>query len=331
MYHFCTCFDKNYLVKGLTLYRSIKRHCNNFNLYVLCLDRFTFDIIIKLKDTNINPLLLSDIEDWEPRLNVAKNNRSIVEYYFTLSPFLPLYILHNYPDVEIITYLDSDLLFYSNPEPIYRELRDQSILVIGHRFPNSIRNLEKYGCYNVQYLSFRRTKQSFECLYRWKEQCLDWCYDYLENGKYADQKYLDEWPSLYNNLVVSKNLGAGLAPWNWYQYDIKYINNVITVNEDKLIFYHFHGFKLFTPYLIYHSIGTYGGKLSKQFRIYIYEEYVKRLLETKSWLISKRLNVHSIAMLSHREIFWRFLKQFFIGIYKKNLVVINRNTSIKDN
>ena len=41
MFHFTTLFDKNYLSRGLVLYDSLKKNCDSFVLYVLCLDGFT--------------------------------------------------------------------------------------------------------------------------------------------------------------------------------------------------------------------------------------------------------------------------------------------------
>ena len=47
MRFYCTYFDKNYLVKGLTLYRSLQRHGGSFTLWVLCLDEATFEAMLR--------------------------------------------------------------------------------------------------------------------------------------------------------------------------------------------------------------------------------------------------------------------------------------------
>ena len=61
----------------------------------------------------------------------------------------------------------------------------------------------------------------------------------------GDQKYLDEWPKLYPSCKVIENIGAGLAPWNFEQFDIvSELDGTVLVNGEPLIFYHFHGLKI---------------------------------------------------------------------------------------
>ena len=72
----------------------------------------------------------------------------------------------------------------------------------------------------------------------WQDACIDWCYARLEDGKFGDQKYLDDWVSRFDGMHELQNLGGGLAPWNIQQYNLQ-----IDKHFD-LIFYHFHGYKV---------------------------------------------------------------------------------------
>jgi len=277
MYHFCTYFDKNYLSRGVTLYRSLLEHCEvPFRFYVLCLDQDTFDILSKLAEAEIIPIRLNDVEAWDTGLHIAKQNRSLVEYYFTLSPVLPLYILEQF-DVDIVTYLDADLMFFSSPTAIYDELGDASIFVTAHGFPERLKHLEKVGIFNVQCQSFRNDKVALQCLERWRDQCLDWCHDYVEGDKYADQKYLDEWPSLYGkSLVINHHLGIGVAPWNLDNKKLTVSGVKYLVDEMPLVFFHFHGFKPLVFNFIRAGFGECGVRCSLPIKV-LYMTYFAAL------------------------------------------------------
>ncbi len=219
------------------------------------------------------PVSLDELEDWEKRLASAKLNRNRIEYYFTLSPILPSYLLDRMK-MDVITYLDSDLLFYGSPDPIYDELGDKSILITRHGFPESQRFREKYGKFNIQYQSFRNDEQGRKCLSRWGEQCLEWCYDKLEETRFADQKYLDEWPGLYDRLVVSENPGVGVAPWNLAGRVLDFSGDQPLIDGNRVIFYHFHGLKVLGESTIFHGIRAYGAGVNDGIRK-LYRSYMK--------------------------------------------------------
>ena len=69
---------------------------------------------------------------------------------------------------------------------------------------------------------------------------MEWCYARLEEGKFGDQKYLDDWPERFNGVHVMQNKAAGLAPWNIQKYDCQ---PGPKVDGTQAIFYHYHGLK----------------------------------------------------------------------------------------
>ena len=242
-------------------------------------------MVSKSGAANIIPISLDDVENWDQDLIKVKSNRRKIEYYFTLSPILPLYILANFPDVEIITYLDADLLFFSDPDVLYRELGDNSIFIIGHDYSEEIEDRFKgHGRFNVEYLSFRNDDKGVGCLERWGEQCKSWCYDRVEEGKYADQAYLDEWPDRYKELVVSKNTGAGLAPWNCSKHELTLKDTELYVGTDKLVFYHFHGIRILSRCFISLNLKSYGAALLPEIKASLYRRYIDEIRETYAWL-----------------------------------------------
>jgi hypothetical protein len=277
-------FDEHYLVRGLTLYRSLTRHANPFVLWVLCLDDFTCDALSKLDLPNLRPISLQELEHDDEALLAAKQNRSQVEYYFTCTPSWSLYILNHFPEVDLITYLDADLFFYSSPAPIYEELGDQSVLIVGHRFPEHLRHLEEFGIYNVGLLAFRDDPYGRECLQWWRDRCLEWCYDRVDNGRFADQKYLDDWPVRFQRLVVLQHKGAGLAAWNLGNHSLSLENGQVLVDSQPLVFFHLQGFKQIGRWLYDPGLAIYGVHADSLLKQHIYKPYIRGLCDSARWL-----------------------------------------------
>lgn len=280
MRHYCTYFDRNYLPRGLALHASLERHeTEPFTLHVLCLDDFSREYLTGLGREDIRPIALADLEAWDPRLPLAATTRSRIEYYFTLTPALPLYVLETVPGAGMVTYLDADLYFYSAPEPAYAELGDGSVAMISHRLSPHMREAEEeYGIYNVGFLIFRDDENGRSCLRWWLDRCVEWCYDRVEPGRFADQKYLEQWPELFDGVVVLEHPGLGIAPWNVETHPVREDGGALTVRGEPLIFYHFHKLQLVTPLLFEPGLDIYRSRPSRTVRRTIYAAYVRELL-----------------------------------------------------
>lgn len=273
---FCTYFDKNFLLKGLALHASLIRYSLDAKLWILALDKYTEQILKKMKLKNIVVVALEDFEDKE--LLLIKNSRNPIEYYWTCTPSWPLYIFKKNPKVKYVAYLDADLYFYSDPMVGVREIKNGSMIVVEHRFPKGMEHIAKdSGIFNVAFNVFRNDETGIKCLKRWRNQCLEWCYWRHEDGKLGDQIYLDEWPRLYgDNLIKSQNIGVDAAPWNISQYKVSKKGNFVNLNDTKLSCYHFHQFQILGPNNFSRVLGY---TLSKDVINLIYEPYEKELRE----------------------------------------------------
>jgi hypothetical protein len=241
--HFCTLFDRNYLFKGAVMLRSLVQNCAGCSIHVLCMDQTTSTLLRSLDIPGVRTIALADVESVE--VLEAKRDRSIAEYCWTLSSVLLWQVMQNDSSIDLLTYLDADLMFFSDVEPIFAEMGAASILAIEHRYPPERRQFEIYGRFNVQWVSFRRDPAGLACLHRWRSQCLDWCFARIEGEKHGDQKYLDAWPRDFGASFHSLcHVGAGLAPWNYSNYCIRQRGEEVLVDESILIFYHFHQFQI---------------------------------------------------------------------------------------
>lgn len=249
---YCTYFDRHYLTRGLALIESLNEHEQEpFRLYAICLDEISRVILEKIAPPNVVPIPLHLIEQGDEALAAARGNRSLVEYYWTLTPTVLLRVFDMHPGIETLTYLDADLYFYSSPDPIFEEFAGHSVLIHGHRFSPSLMPLEVHGKYNVGLLCFRNDDRGNEVLRWWRDRCIEWCYARVEDGKFGDQLYLNDWPERFRGVRVLENVGAGVAPWNHEQYDYGTDARGFTlVDGTPLVFYHFHSLAFVIPEIV---------------------------------------------------------------------------------
>jgi len=299
MRYFCTYFDQRYLSQGLAMSESLNRHCQNFKLWVLCLDTEVYRRLRELEIPRMELITLEELERDDPNLAEAKKNRSLLEYYFTCTPSLPLFVLENNREVDLITYLDADLFFFSSPDALFEEIADHSVAIIPHRFARSDGKAERYGTFNVGWVSFRRDDDGLACLQRWRAQCLSWCADQSEGERFADQKYLDDWPIRFRNVAILRHKGANLAPWNLSNYDISLRGKDLYVDNEPLVFYHFHGLNQLGNYLYDTRFYDYKVKATSPIICEIYRPYLRKL--TKLAATSKVAFLEGRALARKRE------------------------------
>ena len=330
---FVTLFDKNYLTRGLALYNSLEIHCSSFFLYVLAMDTETENWLknnIKATSNNISVINLNDIENFYPELKRLKNERSRAEYCWTLTPYSIQYVLKKYKS-SACTYLDSDIYFFNSPNLIIEKRKKQSVIITEHNYTPRYDQTETSGKYCVQFMYFKNNKPGNEVLEWWRKRCEEWCFFKQEDGKFGDQKYLDDWITRFDCIYVPTIAGAGLAPWNIQKYNIKkdkdtlYVQNKITQKKEELIFYHFHDLKEYKT--IKNAAIWYLGQydLTELNKTLLYKPYIQ-LLEKLNKKIPKDMKYLPKIILnkptSNFKIIIRLLKSciksfFFVSRFKE--------------
>ncbi len=250
--YYYTYFDKSYLVKGIALIESLITHeRNDFEMFVICMDETAYSILTKLDFKKVTLILFNEVEKRDPSLVRAKQNRSIVEYYWSIKAIFALYLIDQNSQIDAIAYLDADLFFFSSPDAIWDGLGENSVLIHPHRFSKELIFQERYGLYNAGMMAFRNDRGGIAVLNWWRNKCLEWCRSFIEDGKFGDQLYLNDWPDRFENVAVLQNIGVGLAPWNHIQYEFgKDTYGNTCVNDVQLVFYHYHSLAYVEPDVI---------------------------------------------------------------------------------
>jgi hypothetical protein len=193
-----------------------------------------------LKSTDVRVLTLDELEQADPELAHSRATRPVLQHLFTLSPCLPRYLLRQHPEIVAITYLDADLWFFHGVDEMHREWSGGSIYLVRHDMPGYLREREaRFGHFNVGVVGFRNDPSAHACLDWWRDRCLEWCKDVPEQGRYADQKYLDNWPEQFPGVVVAQHPGVNVAPWNWESRQLATSGAKPTAQGRPLIVFHF--------------------------------------------------------------------------------------------
>ncbi len=284
--YFCTLFDSNYLTRGLAMYKSLIKHCPDFHLYIFAFDDKAVSVLQKLMLKNATVISLKEFEGEE--LLKIKPTRSAAEYCWTCTPSSILYSIEKY-NLTHCTYIDADLLFYSNPEVLISEMGNKSVLITDHRYTPAYDQTKTSGKYCVQFMCFKNDEKGMRVLKWWRNACNEWCYARVEEGKFGDQKYLDDWTARFEGVHELAHIGGGVAPWNMQQYQFKIKNDVVFLKETSseyvpLVFFHFHGLKFYIENLVLLCPHSY--ELSDFIKTKLYYPYVIILQEQKRKITS---------------------------------------------
>ena len=278
IYKFCTIFDSGYYAKGLALYYSLEKVCE-FQLYIFTPDQECYDLL-KCKNLSKAVLInLSTVEDDE--LKKIKTMRDVAEYFWTVKASCIRFLFEKY-NVDLVSYLDADIFFYSTPAPIFEEMGDKSVLIIPHNFSPQYSKEIKNGVYNAGFISFRNDESGNRILNWWDRKCRDWCYRKKMDGKFGDQMYLNNL-SEYDFVHVLKHKGT-LANWNVQQFEFDNSDGKITGIKDnnarfEIIFFHFHYLK----FLDSNEVELGRKYVSLQVYNMFYKPYIRYLLDLVSF------------------------------------------------
>jgi len=330
MLNFITLFDKNYLSRGLALYQSLVEHCGDFFLYILAMDSETEEYLKQESLDNRMIISLSQIESFYPELVEIKKERSRAEYCWTLTPYSIQYAIKKY-NLESCTYIDADIFFYGDPKVLIEEAGDNSVIITEHGYTPEYDLTKTSGKYCVQFNYFKNDIYGSKALEWWRQRCKEWCYARVEDGKFGDQKYLDDWTTRFKGVYVPHHIGCGIAPWNMQQYDFFVndekivVSDKITKEQRELIFVHYHHLNKysFSKNIVWAFVDY---EITEDSKDTLFRQYIKNIIRIENTLDSDFISpVYEYRKRSFLIFFIKnIINSFFVGkqyklFQKKNI------------
>ncbi len=250
---FCMVVSRTRLIQAIACFLSLYKNMDNFKVYILCVDEKCYEF---LKEINSDKIVLVTIAELNREdLLAIKDSRKLNQYCWTLKPGFIKHIFTLDDSINRVTYIDSDLFFYQNPNVIFENQPDASVLLssgeiflpmYSKEFNQTMQTLT--GNFNSGFISFKKDINGLQCVNWWDKMCVDSCTSNPEDNKFGDQKYLDDMPFLFNNVYEITTQGINIGHWNYLKYKFTVSNDNVMVNNNKLIFYHFSGFRIISKY-----------------------------------------------------------------------------------
>lgn len=238
---YCT---RDYILHALTsLESALDLHAES-KAHLICVD-FIQDILpwqFKLQER----IQLSSLDEFPKTARLYSDylqSRSRFESLVSIKPHLLLELCKSLPENDFVIYQDTDVIYFAELDDYSNFNSKHSVFFFEHAYTSRKANYP-YGKYNAGFLVLRNNNSSREFLKNWSSKCHDWCFLRAENGRYADQKYLEEFiHHRYVSAEPCKRINLGM---HFFEGGgkVRKVRDKVLINDEVLICFHFHGFKV---------------------------------------------------------------------------------------
>lgn len=243
--YYVTIFDQNYVVRSLTLYRSMQRHLDGHRFAFFCVDHESAELLGKL---DLPHAWIVPPDAYEtPLLARLKRERERGPYCWTLKPVALEFGRAHFADADWLVYIDTDMMAFADPADALPGDPAANVFLTPHRFNTEafLRYTATSGRYNAGFAAFRNAEAGHAPLAWWHELCLEDCTVDPDTGRCGDQLYLDRMGDVFPGVVDSDDKGVNAAPWNISGYRIERRGDEVFLDGEPLYLYHFQGLRIF--------------------------------------------------------------------------------------
>ena len=248
-----TIVAKNYIGLAKLLGKSIKNTTQDVDFYIFIADEIGTNSI--LNEDNIFEARKTLHQYTESEWINMSYKYNLTEFCTAIKPYCFKYLFEDL-GYEKSMYFDPDIYVYSSLNQLYNQLDTYSIIVTPHiLYPcmeeDRERVLLQSGIYNLGYLGLKNNETSLRFLDWWGQKLKKYCFDELLEYTFTDQKWVTLISILFpqEEILVSRNIGLNVAPWNFYERKFVEENGKVKVvcrNKeniaDDLVFVHYSGY-----------------------------------------------------------------------------------------
>jgi len=241
---YLTIVNDRYALRALALYRSLEPHLAGKQYRVYCIDDRAADFLESLSMPGCSIIRPGAYET--DMLRALRARRPVNEYCWTLKPVAMRHALDDPAGFAWSIYLDSDVMVFGDPDDGIPAAPDAHAVITPHR-PKSAyfaAFIDSVGIYNAGYAAFRSTPAGRRALAWWEQRCIEDSPSVPREGVYADQRYLNHLPELFEGVVSSPHKGLNAGPWNILDDPVTQDGTAIRIGGDPLLTYHMQGFRI---------------------------------------------------------------------------------------
>jgi hypothetical protein len=180
-----------------------------------------------------------------------------------------------------------------SPQPVFDEFEasGKAVLITEHAYSPEYDLSHYTGRFCVQFMTFVRDRGETVRTW-WADRCIEWCYARFEDGKFGDQKYLDDWPQRFaEHAHVLQNRALLQAPWNATRFA-----------PSDCVAYHFHGLRTMRHGRV---LLTTGYQLPRSTVLQLYRPYRSDLSAAHMQLVARGIRPRPQVEDSRLVLFWR--------------------------
>ncbi len=320
--------DRRFIAQGLALQASVSEAAGReAELTVLALEPEVSRYLAEFGPEAISVITLGELEALDPELAATREQRSWVEYCWTVTPAFCALMVERAPKGAVVAWLDADIAFLRDPVELLDSLGSGSLLLVPHRYyrlyPDSatVPDLtENWGTYNGGTIAFRNDDEGLAAVRRWRRLSIDWCFDRVEEGRFGNQKHLTDFAERFGGARVMAIPGGSLGPWNAGQFALRRgTDGGVLADGQAVLSYHYQSLRLYRlprrlrllprPLSLMRLPGSPGVvartkpwyRLASRERRLFWEPYLRRLSAAVREMDSREAFVHELDALSLAE------------------------------